>query len=790
VFESRNFPIGTRLFATTIGALGLMLFFVLTAQYSLTTISGKVDFLVNQSLRNIDLAVEMGKRSELISRHLMTAMMYEETSQQTASQKQAEAEFTRYLEAEKALEKSQLDAAGRQHYEAILTTRRNAEKSIQTLVELIKAGNRPPIEEHFFAQYLPVMKAWGESIEAFARLQREGNSVQLAEMASLKSSTENTLWILLALAVLVMIPSGLWVTRQITGPLRQAIGVAEAVASGDLSQQIERIGKDETADLMLALEKMQRDLLRRHEADQAAAREMARINMALDSAATPMTISDSDGHLVFLNEAATRMWRSMEREMAAKVAGFSVANIKSYLLSDLFDDPAAKVAYRAELTEPRTLDVRMCGRILRVTATPVRDRAGNYLGRASQWIDRTSEVAIEDEVSSIIAAAAAGDFSRRIDTAQLEGFFRQISDDINNLLETSGRSLADVGAMLTRLSRGDLSQKIASEYRGTLGQLKDDANVTVDNLQAIILSIKSATDAINTAAKEIASGNQDLSQRTELQASSLEKTASSMEQLTGTVRQSADNARQANELAGEAQQVAVRGGTVVGQVVQTMDAIHQSSSRIADIIGVIDGIAFQTNILALNAAVEAARAGEQGRGFAVVATEVRNLAQRSAAAAKEIKGLISDSVEKVATGNKLVNQAGRTMEEVVSSIQRVARIMSDISAATVEQSQGIEQVSHAVSQMDEVTQQNAALVEQAAAAAESLEEQAQQLARAVAVFTINGTRPGSLPELPKAASSRPALAAPQLNPASLNLPKAHSRVPVGSAADEDEWAEF
>jgi methyl-accepting chemotaxis protein len=255
-----------------------------------------------------------------------------------------------------------------------------------------------------------------------------------------------------------------------------------------------------------------------------------------------------------------------------------------------------------------------------------------------------------------------------------------------------------------------------------------------------------------------------------------------MEQLTSTVKQNAENARQANQLAGSAQQVAVKGGEVVGQVVDTMSAIHQSSSKIADIIGVIDGIAFQTNILALNAAVEAARAGEQGRGFAVVATEVRNLAQRSAAAAKEIKGLISDSVEKVEVGNKLVDQAGRTMEEVVTSIKRVAKIMGDISDASREQSAGIEQVSLAVSQMDEVTQQNAALVEEAAAAAESLEEQAHCLSEAVAVFRVAST-----------AAATPRIAAPQISPreAAPQRPRvATKKAPALPASLDDEWEEF
>jgi methyl-accepting chemotaxis protein len=258
-----------------------------------------------------------------------------------------------------------------------------------------------------------------------------------------------------------------------------------------------------------------------------------------------------------------------------------------------------------------------------------------------------------------------------------------------------------------------------------------------------------------------------------------------MEQLTSTVKQNADNARQANELAGNAQQVAEKGGVVVGQVVQTMGAIAKSSHKIADIIGVIDGIAFQTNILALNAAVEAARAGEQGRGFAVVATEVRSLAQRSAAAAKEIKELIADSVDKVESGNKQVEQAGKTMEQVVTSIKSVARIMSDISEASREQSAGIEQVSLAVSQMDEVTQQNAALVEEAAAAAESLEEQAQALAQSVSIFHIDG-------QLQRAsASTLSGIALLPTAPASSverrNVPKPFRS--LGAPVD-DEWHEF
>jgi methyl-accepting chemotaxis protein len=359
-----------------------------------------------------------------------------------------------------------------------------------------------------------------------------------------------------------------------------------------------------------------------------------------------------------------------------------------------------------------------------------------------EWQDRTAEVAVEKEVASIVEGAVMGDFTRRIDMQGKEGFFKQLGEGMNQLLQTSETGLNEVVRVLGALSRGDLTEKITNEYSGTFGQLKDDSNSTVEQLKEIIGQIKEAVESINTGAKEIAQGNQDLSQRTEEQASSLEETASSMEELTSTVKQNAENAKQANQLAIGASDVAGKGGAVVSQVVDTMASINESSRKIVDIISVIDGIAFQTNILALNAAVEAARAGEQGRGFAVVAAEVRNLAQRSAAAAKEIKTLIGDSVDKVENGSKLVQQAGSTMEEIVTSIKRVTDIMAEISAASGEQSAGIEQVNQAITQMDEVTQQNAALVEEAAAAAESLEEQAGTLSQAVGVFKVDSGRTG------------------------------------------------
>jgi methyl-accepting chemotaxis protein len=353
------------------------------------------------------------------------------------------------------------------------------------------------------------------------------------------------------------------------------------------------------------------------------------------------------------------------------------------------------------------------------------------------------------------------------------------------------------------VAAGDLSSHIEVHSKDETGQLLQALKHMNASLQDIVGQVRVGTDTIATASSQIAAGNLDLSSRTEQQASALEETASSMEELTSTVKQNADNARQANVLAASASEVAVKGGQVVSEVVETMGSINESSKKIVDIIGVIDGIAFQTNILALNAAVEAARAGEQGRGFAVVATEVRNLAQRSAAAAREIKDLIGDSVQKVEMGSKLVNQAGVTMDEVVASVRQVTDIMAEIAAASREQEMGIGQINQAITEMDNATQQNAALVEEAAAAAQSLQDQAGNLLQAVSAFKLDNAHPIAAPaqlkaRAPVALTARTPAPAPA--PRKAAAPQAKIKTPATNSAIKrtvnaplaasDDWEEF
>ncbi len=789
MLNMRDFRIGSRLIATTIGALSLMIAFVVVALISLGLIGDRVQTIAVDNNRGMELAHEMREHLGELDLHARNAMLFEEISRQRESQQGVNAALQAYQAYEQQLAKLSLSAEAEAMLGELAALRQGAEVALGRLFVLVGEGNQPAVEAHFLEQLSPATRAWHDAIHRLVEREKADNAEALEEIAAIRANVERILFGLIGMAVVLMIPSGLWVTRGITNPLSEAVAVAESVAAGNFDNRIDQTGRDEPAHLLQTLARMQADLKARSASERRIAAEALRIKVALDVGSNCVMLADPEGRLIYSNEALLSMMRRAEHDIRQQFPDFRADSLASGEFRIHSLSPAFHGERLAGLGESQRTELKLASRSFSLVLTPVLGEGGCRLGTVIEWQDRTGEVAIEQEIGDIIDAAVAGDFSRRIVQQDKQGFFLKLSSGINGLLDANGRAMEEIGGMLARLAGGDLTEKIDMPGQGVLAKLRDDANGTVDHLREIVLSIKQSTDAINVAAREIAQGNQDLSGRTEQQASSLEETASSMEELTGTVHQNAETARRANELAGDALRVAEQGGAVVGQVVSTMSAIQQSSRRIADIIGVIDGIAFQTNILALNAAVEAARAGEQGRGFAVVATEVRNLAQRSAAAAKEIKSLIGDSVDKVAVGNRLVTEAGTTMADVVASIQQVARLMADISAASREQSSGIEQVGLAINQMDEVTQQNAALVEQAAAAAESLQEQAQGLARAVSVFRLQpsgnaSANPVSLPDLRR---PMPVLR-PMLTSRPAQLVEA-GHVPRVSAR-EDGWAEL
>jgi methyl-accepting chemotaxis protein len=576
------------------------------------------------------------------------------------------------------------------------------------------------------------------------------------------------------------------ISRGILRSLKTVQQVAGAIAEGDLNSNIDTHQRDEIGDLLRSMKAMQQQLLERITAERKAADEILRVKIALDNVSTGVMIADNDRNIIYANKSVITILSKAEAEISRQLSKFSLNGLVGTNMDDFHEDPSHQAKMLNSLAGSYEAGMMVGGRSMIVLANPVINEQGQRLGTVAEWHDRTDEVIAENEVAAIVGAAAMGDFSMRFDLDGKEGFLRQLGVDINRLMQTSETSLNDVVRVLGALSRGDLTEKITNDYAGTFGQLKNDSNTTVEKLTDIISQIKDATDSINTASKEIAAGNNDLSHRTEQQAASLQQTAASMAELTSTVQHNSASAQQANRLAADASDIAGRGVDVVSQVVMTMNEINDSSHKIGDIISVIDDIAFQTNILALNAAVEAARAGEQGRGFAVVAVEVRNLAQRAATAAGEIKNLINDSVNKVAGGSKLVAQAGQTMEEIVGSIHGVTDIMSEITAASSEQSSGIEQVNQAIAQMDDVTQQNAALVEQAAAAAESLEEQAQNLVSTMSSFKVAGNLSNSVSSF-YVPPARRQTAQPKTTAVKVLSTRQKSQL---QAAGIDDWEEF
>lgn len=507
------------------------------------------------------------------------------------------------------------------------------------------------------------------------------------------------------------------------------------------------------------------------------AAENSRVKQALDSVSANVMIADPDFNLIYLNEAVLGMMRNAERDIRTDLPGFDTNKLMGANIDVFHKNPAHQRHMVGALTSTYSGEIVVGGRTFSLTANPI-TVDGERLGTVVEWLDRTAEVSIEKEIDVVIDAAGRGDLTKQISLDDKDGFFKNLSGGVNTLVSTVEVALNDTLRMLGAMSRGDLTERITREYQGSFGQLKDDANTTADKLTEVIGNVRSSSGAITSAANEIAQGNADLSQRTEEQASSLEETASSMEEMTSVVKQSADNAESANGLASEAQVKASRGGEVVSQAVGAMDEINTASKKISDIIGVIDEIAFQTNLLALNAAVEAARAGEQGRGFAVVAGEVRNLAQRSAGAAKEIKDLIRDSVTKVDDGTRLVNESGETLTEIVDAVEKVSTMIRDISEAAREQTSGIEQVNVAITQMDEMTQQNAALVEEASAAGEAMADQARNMNTMMEFFTVD-----------EGGAHKPALHVvhqPTATRAPVAAPKAASK----SSGGDDEWEDF
>jgi methyl-accepting chemotaxis protein len=667
---------------------------------------------------------------------------------------------------------------------ATISAANDAKRAFEALLPKLRAAGGSALSA---ADSAAVSKQTEELTESLAQLQDNGMQT-LEGMLNQRVAGERrklvTHVVVSMLALLLAVAIQLGVTRYLASQVGKANAVFANMEQGRFETRIGEQAGDELGVLLTSLDRMQRNLREKIEAERLVGTENARIRQALDATTSNVMVADEGNNIIYMNRSAIQLMNGSQADFRATLPQFDAAKLVGTNIDVFHKNPAHQRGLLSGLSKMFSSELRIGSRTMRIIANPIFDEAGKRLGTVVEWGDRTQELAVEGEVQKIVTEAINGNLDQRISLDGKEGFFRSLSGGINELVENVAAVVAEVQTLVGAVNEGNLARRIRTDGKsglmvrmgagvndltaniatvvdevqglvnaandgdltrrietqgksGLLVKVGSGVNELTDGMAKIVSQVKVAAGEVSRGAEEISQGNANLSQRTEEQASSLEETASSMEEMTSTVKQNADNAGQANQLALAAREQAEKGGAVVARAVKAMTEINDASSKIANIIGVIDEIAFQTNLLALNAAVEAARAGEQGRGFAVVATEVRNLAGRSATAAKEIKALIQDSVKKVEDGSTLVEQSGLTLEQIVGAVKKVTDIVAEIAAASHEQSAGIEQVNKAVMQLDELTQQNAALVEEASAASQSMAEQARGLNDAMSRYEVD-----------------------------------------------------
>ncbi len=685
-----------------------------------------------------------------------------------------------------------------QEIEAFITLSGKHGELRDEAINLLKTGNRE--QAVLFLLGSEYTKQFEELERHIKKIMKFGNDKAEAFMLSGNAQAHNsyrwTLGVLIA-TIILSLWMGITLAQAVNRPLNQAVAIAKAITAGTLNNEIEVTSTNETGQLLSALSTMQSQLWERFEEDKRITEEINTVTHAAsqgdfnkrihleNKTGTFKVLGDSINQVLEFNQSAIKDLMRVFSAVAQGDLTKTITNDYSGELAQLKQDANVTVLKLTEVTEEintvthaasqgdfskrvhlqnKTGTFKLLGesinQVLEFNQMAVKDlmrvfsavAQGNltevitnsYSGELAKLKNDANTTVLKltevtEEISTVTHTASQGDFSKRISLEGKTGTFKTIGESINQVLDFNQLAITDLMRVFSAVAQGDLMETITNNYSGELAQLKHDANATVQKLTEVMTIIKQSAEVVSTAAQEISKGNANLSERSTQQAASLEETAASMEQMTGTVQQNAENAKQANQLASSAKGRAEQGNQVVRDAVAAINEINRSSKKITEIISVIDEIAFQTNLLALNAAVEAARAGEYGRGFAVVATEVRTLAQRSAAAAKEIKTLIQDSNGKVDEGTKLANQSGQALEEIVTAVKKVSDIIAEIAAASTEQSAGIEQVNKAISQMDQMVEQNSALVEQAAAASESMKEQAQELSKQVAFFKMGET---------------------------------------------------
>lgn len=592
--------------------------------------------------------------------------------------------------------------------------------------------------------------------------------------------------------ILCLLAIGTFIARIISREIGDIVGVIKQVADGRINIDVPHTARpDEIGDMARALLTIS-----------SLGGRSARLQYMVANLNTPIMLCDKEFRITYMNKASERELRPLEHLLPVKVD-----NLIGTCIDVFHKNPQHQRGLLAATSKmPHSATFPLGSEWMSLDADMLRDDEGQFDGAYVSWRIVTKEKLAEgninraqESINNLIEGANEGDLAQRIDASQFDGFYKDLANGMNRLMDTVATPIDSAIDALRLLAEGDLTTQMNGNYQGSFAEMQNAINGTIDRLSDTVRQVIEAADSVNGSASEISAGSHDLASRTESQASSLEETAASMEEITSAVHGTAGNAREARKLAEDARGVAQRGGDIAADAVKAMGAIEHSSRKISDIIGVIDEIAFQTNLLALNAAVEAARAGEAGKGFAVVASEVRSLAGRSSTASKEIKALIQESGEQVVSGSALVNRAGKSLEEIVASVQNVSNIIEQIAVASQEQSTGVNEINTTVAQMDEMTQQNAALVEETNAAVQSLAHKGEELARLIGFFKIDAShhaRPAArssaaLPSHSAASSSVKPKAKPKA--AALPSPKlkaAASPSTIGGKSAEDGWEEF
>jgi len=603
-----------------------------------------------------------------------------------------------------------------------------AEQAIRTIL----APDVDIITDEFYDAVEILDESWQpifiESVNLVTILEHQSN--QKVELLKI------ILAIALGLSFIVAIYALFLSRKYISKPAKMMLKVANILStdSSDFSIRLPEEGRDEISKIASAINKMRDNLQHVYITMQANNNAALRVNQALDNVSTGVLIADANYHVIYMNKAAQSLFTESEMAIRKTIPHFNAAKMIGVSI-DTFHQDAKKIRnFLVHLTDTYRSTVFFEGVSVYSTINPIINQQNERLGWVTELKDCTTELATEKEINFVMSAAAEGNFSLRVELSNKTGFFKHFSQIINQTLEHNQLLITELTNVFTAIADGDLTCQLTKQYSGELENLKCELNGTVSKLTVVMDTIKEIASTVSDAANTISDGAVDLTQRIEEQAASLEQTSAAMEQMSGTVQQNADNTRQATHLAMRARESAYEGGKVVQKTIAAIAEINISSKRVADIIGMIDDIAFQTNLLSLNAAIEAARAGEQGRGFAVVATEVRYLAQRSATAAKEIKKLINESVKKVDEGTQLAHKSGETLEEIIKAISQVNELIVEIAAATQEQSVGIQEVTKAVLQMDKTTQDNAAFIQETTSLSQVMKVQANLLKEHIDFF--------------------------------------------------------